>query len=44
MMRTLFRLFTALLTMAALSLPALAADRAMIILDASGSMWAQIDG
>jgi len=24
--------------------PALAADRAIIILDASGSMWAQIDG
>jgi Ca-activated chloride channel family protein len=30
--------------LAILAMPALAADRAMIILDGSGSMWAQIDG
>ena len=27
-----------------LALPAIAAERAIIVLDGSGSMWAQIDG
>jgi Ca-activated chloride channel family protein len=40
----LFRLIAALSAMMVLSLPALATDRAIIILDASGSMWAQING
>ena len=43
-MRPLFRLLVALSTLFALMLPAVAADRAIIILDASGSMWAQING
>ncbi|MEO6015056.1 MAG: VWA domain-containing protein [Devosia sp.] len=43
-MRHLFRFAAAIIAMIGLSLPALAADRAIIILDASGSMWAQIDG
>ncbi len=40
-MRRLIQLFAALIALAAM--PALAADRAIIILDASGSMWEQID-
>ena len=44
MIRSLLRLLAGLLTIAGLSAPALAADKAIIILDASGSMWAQIDG
>ena len=44
MMRHLFRLLAGLLAAIVLCIPALAADRAIIILDASGSMWAQIDG
>lgn len=43
-MRYLLRLIAALTAMIVLSLSALAADRAIIILDASGSMWAQING
>ncbi|MBN9304861.1 MAG: hypothetical protein BGO82_10875 [Devosia sp. 67-54] len=43
-MRPLLRLSAGLLAALLLSLPALAADRAIIILDASGSMWAQING
>jgi Ca-activated chloride channel family protein len=43
-MRHLLRLLAILTTLLALSLPALAAGKAIIILDASGSMWAQIDG
>ena len=44
MIRPLFTLFATVATIIGLALPALAADRAIIILDASGSMWAQIDG
>jgi Ca-activated chloride channel family protein len=44
MMRHLLRLFAGLVAVTALAVPALAADKAMIILDASGSMWAQING
>jgi len=44
MMRPLLRLFACAIAITVLSLPALAADRAILILDASGSMWAQIDG
>src|ERR1700710_1260094 len=44
MIRPLLRLFAAVAAMIVLALPALAADRAIIILDASGSMWAQING
>ena len=44
MIRHLLRLLAGLVAIATLALPALAADRAMIILDASGSMWAQING
>ena len=43
-MRPLTRLFAGLMAAFLLAFPALAADRAIIILDASGSMWAQIDG
>ncbi len=43
-MRPLLRLSAGLLAALLLSLPAIAADRAIIILDASGSMWAQING
>ena len=43
-MRPLFRLLVALSILFGLMLPAVAADRAIIILDASGSMWAQING
>ena len=43
-MRPLFRLLAGLMAALLLAFPALAADRAIIILDASGSMWAQIDG
>ena len=43
-MRPLLRLFAGLMAALLLAFPALAADRAIIILDASGSMWAQIDG
>src|SRR6188474_1482650 len=43
-MRTLIRLATLLIVACLLVLPAAAAQRAIIVLDASGSMWAQIDG
>lgn len=43
-MRSLLRLFAVLTALVGFALPALAADRAIIILDASGSMWAQING
>ena len=43
-MRSLLRLSAGLLAAVLLSLPAVAADRAIIILDASGSKWAQING
>jgi Ca-activated chloride channel family protein len=43
-MRLLFRLAALVLALVALSLPAMAASRAIVILDASGSMWAQIGG
>ena len=43
-MRYLLRLLAGLMAVIVLSLPAVAADRAIIILDASGSMWAQING
>ena len=43
-MRLLFRLAALVLALITLSLPAMASSRAIVILDASGSMWAQIDG
>ena len=43
-MRLMLRLAVLLLAVIGLSLPALASSRAIVILDASGSMWAQIDG
>ncbi|MEO7222902.1 MAG: VWA domain-containing protein, partial [Devosia sp.] len=43
-MRLMLRLAALLLALLALSLPAAASSRAIVILDASGSMWAQIDG
>ena len=43
-MRLLSRLAVFVLALLALSLPAAASSRAIVILDASGSMWAQIDG
>jgi Ca-activated chloride channel family protein len=43
-MRIMLRLAALLLALVALSLPATASSRAIVILDASGSMWAQIDG
>ena len=43
-MRHLLRLIAGFMAIIVLSLPAMAADRAIIILDASGSMWAQING
>src|SRR5689334_18088360 len=43
-MRQLAHLLTVLIAALGFALPALAADRAIIVLDASGSMWAQIDG
>jgi Ca-activated chloride channel family protein len=43
-MRLLLRLAALLLAVLGLSLPAVAASRAIVILDASGSMWAQIEG
>lgn len=43
-MRHLSRLIAGFAAAILLSLPAVAADRAIIILDASGSMWAQING
>lgn len=44
MIRPMLRLLAGLVAVAIFTFPALAADRAMIILDASGSMWAQING
>jgi Ca-activated chloride channel family protein len=44
MLRHFFRLLSTVLAIALLAAPALAADKAIIILDASGSMWAQING
>ena len=43
-MRLMLRLAVLLLAVIGLSFPVLAASRAIVILDASGSMWAQIDG
>ncbi len=43
-MHRALRLAATLATGLLLTLPALAADKAMLILDASGSMWAQIEG
>ena len=43
-MRLMLRLAVLLLAVLGLSLPALASSRAIVILDASGSMWAQIEG
>jgi Ca-activated chloride channel family protein len=43
-MRPVFRLIALILALVTLGLPAAAASRAIVILDASGSMWAQIDG
>ena len=43
-MHYLLRVIASLVVTTILSLPAVAADRAIIILDASGSMWAQING
>jgi len=44
MIRSLLRPFVTLAAVLLLAFPALAADRAIIVLDASGSMWAQING
>ena len=44
MIRSLLRTLAGLFVLLLLGLPALAADKAIIILDASGSMWAQIEG
>ncbi|PLP59232.1 hypothetical protein CYK37_12260 [Mesorhizobium loti] len=43
-MSTFARCIAAVVTALLLSVPALAADRTIIVLDASGSMWGQIDG
>lgn len=43
-MRKLANLLAILAALFAFALPAVASQRAIIILDASGSMWAQIDG
>ena len=43
-MHHLLRVIASLIAAMILSLPAVASDRAIIILDASGSMWAQING
>ncbi len=43
-MRLMLRLAALLVALLALTLPAAASSRAIVILDASGSMWAQIDG
>ena len=43
-MRLMLRLAALVLAVFALSLPATASSRAIVILDASGSMWAQIEG
>jgi Ca-activated chloride channel family protein len=43
-MRHLLHAAALLLALFATSMPALASERAIIVLDASGSMWAQIDG
>lgn len=43
-MRLLSRFAALVLALVALSVPAAASSRAIVILDASGSMWAQIDG
>ena len=43
-MRHLLHAATLLLALFASAVPALASERAIIVLDASGSMWAQIDG
>jgi len=43
-MRHLLSFIAGLMVAIVLSLPAAASDRAIIILDASGSMWAQING
>jgi len=43
-MHLLKRLFVGTLLVLGLTLPALAAERAIIVLDGSGSMWAQVEG
>lgn len=43
-MRHLLSLVAALFAALSFSLPTVAADKAIIVLDASGSMWAQIEG
>ena len=43
-MRLIRTLFAGVLLMFATAIPTLAAEKAIIVLDASGSMWAQIDG
>jgi Ca-activated chloride channel family protein len=44
LMKTLVRILAAAWTLALMAAPAQSADRAIIVLDGSGSMWAQIDG
>ena len=43
-MRLFQKFLLGVVAVAGLAMPALAAERALIVLDASGSMWAQIDG
>ncbi len=43
-MRKLLKMFVGALALGVVSAGAMAADRAIIVLDASGSMWGQIDG
>ena len=43
-MRLFQKILLGVVALVGLALPALAAERAIIVLDASGSMWAQIDG
>jgi Ca-activated chloride channel family protein len=43
-MRHLFRLVALFVALCGFTLPGLAADKVMLVLDASGSMWAQIEG
>ncbi|MDB5527852.1 MAG: hypothetical protein JWR51_955 [Devosia sp.] len=43
-MRLLHKILVGAVAVLGLAMPAMAAERAIIVLDASGSMWAQIDG
>lgn len=43
-MRLLHKILVGAVALLGLAMPAMAAERAIIVLDASGSMWAQIDG